>query len=212
MPTATQENQAVPQEPKTMAANEEAMIQDFAKLQEKLAACTAVCLKFLADEYSRHPEIHCDPAPEQMKEMQATPPSTIREAAEYFVGLTYVNYLVTVLLRLRTPRGRSRRSAGVQILAFGSYPFEPRATLRALLFIGFGVITATFGFVYAQMHWDHTLSRITDTNPGELGWVFWGRMIALIGVPLAGLIATEFPSIGNFVFSWMDPLTKALGK
>jgi len=37
-----------------------------------------------------------------------------------------------------------------------------------MLFL-FALILALVGFVFAQMHRDATLSRITDTTPGELG-------------------------------------------
>jgi hypothetical protein len=64
-------------------------------------------------------------------------------------------------------------------------------------------------FVFAQMHKDATLSRITDTKPGELGFDFWLRLVAFVSVPLFGLLATAFPAIGEFLFSWLQPATQA---
>jgi hypothetical protein len=63
-------------------------------------------------------------------------------------------------------------------------------------------------YVFAQMHKDPTLSRITDTKPGELGVDFWIRMISFVSVPLFSLLASVFPSIGSFLFSWLQPATQ----
>jgi hypothetical protein len=59
------------------------------------------------------------------------------------------------------------------------------------------------------MHKDATLSRITDTKPGELGLDFWLRLMAFVSVPLFSLLATAFPAVGGFLFSWLQPATQA---
>jgi hypothetical protein len=51
---------------------------------------------------------------------------------------------------------------------------------------------------------------VTDTSPGELGGEFW-RQVFTFGVgPLIGLLTTLFPSITDFVVSWLQPGTQAI--
>ncbi|HEX8838608.1 MAG TPA: hypothetical protein VF748_16825 [Candidatus Acidoferrum sp.] len=64
--------------------------------------------------------------------------------------------------------------------------------------------------VYSGMHRDASLSRITDTKPGELGIAFWVRMGAFVVVPAIGLPAAQFSEIGNFLFSWLQPAAESL--
>jgi hypothetical protein len=95
-------------------------------------------------------------------------------------------------------------------LAFASYPFQPLNALGAVFMAVFALFGAVTIVVYAQMCRDATLSHITDTNPGELGWEFWSRL-ATFGIgPLLGLLTTLFPSISDFLFSWFQPSVGAL--
>ncbi len=145
-----------------------------------------------------------------MKRLRCKPLNTFEELSEHYVSLVYINYIITILLRIRTLAMAAVGIFVFDVLAVSSYPFEPRAILRTLMFTVFVALTICFGVVYGQMHRDRTLSRITDTKPEELGSDFWFRMLGVTGLPLLTLVATEFPSIGNFIFSWVEPAMKAL--
>jgi hypothetical protein len=64
--------------------------------------------------------------------------------------------------------------------------------------------------VYSQMSRDATLSHITNTNPGELGMEFWLRLVGFGVGSLIGLLTTLFPSITDFMFSWLQPGMQSL--
>jgi len=83
-----------------------------------------------------------------------------------------LNYIVTVLLRMRT---QIATVTGVYVmlrLSLTIYPVEPKVAIRPRLILLFFVIAAVVGTTYAGMHRDATLSRLTDTKPGELGGDF----------------------------------------
>ena len=69
----------------------------------------------------------------------------------------------------------------------------------------FILIVALAAFVIAQMSRDTTLSHITNTTPGELGWDFWVRITSFVAIPLLSLLSAQFPQIGRFLFSWAQP-------
>lgn len=190
--------------------SETGLLNEFGKLQERLAGAAGWLLCALLPYYKRNPEIACELDIASTRELQGHPPNSPKGILEYYVCMVYINYIVSALLRIR---GLAMAAVGIYVLdvvALNSYPFEPRAILRSLTFGVLLALTTCFGVVYAQMHRDPVLSRITDTNPGELGADFWVRMLAVTGVPLASLLASEFPSIGDFLFSWIEPVTKAL--
>jgi hypothetical protein len=74
----------------------------------------------------------------------------------------------------------------------------------------FLAVGAMISFVYAEMHRDATLSRVTNTNPGELGMDFWIKMAAFGAGPLLSLVAYVFPGLTEFLFSWLEPGISAM--
>jgi len=90
-------------------------------------------------------------------------------------------------------------------LALSSYPFSPTPALGAIFLVLFVLVGAMVVFVYAEMHRDATLSHITQTRPGQLGFEFWSRIVSFGIGPLIGLMTTLFPSITDFVVSWLQP-------
>ena len=46
------------------------------------------------------------------------------------------------------------------------------------------LMAATVGYVYAEMHRDAILSRLTSTNAGELGLDFWMKFVSAGAIPV----------------------------
>jgi len=74
----------------------------------------------------------------------------------------------------------------------------------------FAIVGGCLIFAYAEMSRDVTLSRIANTNPGELGWEFWVKIATLGAGPLLGLLTTLFPSMTDFVVSFLQPGAQAI--
>lgn len=137
---------------------------------------------------------------------QAAPaplPEHIRNAEE-LVCITYLGFVQNILGRIRT------MALGVVWLfvaitvSVSTYPFDPRPTLNKTLVFLFIAVGAVITFVYADMHRDSTLSRVTNTTPGELGTEFWIKMIGFGVGPLIGLLAYVFPGVTDVIFSWLQ--------
>ena len=125
--------------------------------------------------------------------------------AEKLVCYVYLGFIQNILGRLR--------SIAVSILwlfvavtvAMASYPFDPRPAISAVTIILFFLLGAVIVSVYAQMHRDPILSYVTNTRPGELGIDFWIKLVGFGAGPALGLIATVFPELTDFLFSWVQP-------
>jgi hypothetical protein len=63
---------------------------------------------------------------------------------------------------------------------------------------------------FAQMDRDAILSRLSGTEPGKLDRDFYYRVVSYGALPLLALLASQFPSIGRFLFSWLQPGLNAL--
>ena len=89
------------------------------------------------------------------------------------------------------------------------YPFEPHLALQILAVALVVIMAAAVGFVYKEMHSDPILGRLTSTK-GELGWDFWIKFISAGAIPVFSLIAVQFPEVGKFLFSWLEPALQAV--
>jgi hypothetical protein len=130
--------------------------------------------------------------------------------AERFVALVYLNFMLNVVLRMRTVVLTASGLYIFMVLSINSYPFEPSVTLRSIGITMLVVLAGMVGYVSAQLHRDSILSLVTQTTPGELGIEFWIRMGTFIALPLISLLVSQFPALNNALFSWLEPAANAL--
>lgn len=60
------------------------------------------------------------------------------------------------------------------------------------------------------METDATLSRITNTDAGKLGFEFYHRLLSYGALPLLTVLATHFNGVGQMMFSWIQSALKSL--
>jgi hypothetical protein len=184
-----------------------ALMDAFQKLQETMADTAAEIVDEMLDPWWK-----CDRAPvvshdDRFKEEKL--PLT-RMLGEEFVALVYVNFLITVLLRMRTLVVTAIGMFVFVVLSMNVYPFEPHPALQTLAVTLLVVMGVAVGYVYAQMHRDPILSRLTSTTSGELGWDFWLKLASAGVIPVFSLLAVQFPEISRFLFSWLAPALQAI--
>jgi hypothetical protein len=54
------------------------------------------------------------------------------------------------------------------------------------------------------------LSRIAGSTEGKLNKGFYLRLMSYGALPVLGILASQFPAISNFLFSWVQPALEAL--
>ncbi|GAC1417428.1 MAG: hypothetical protein NVSMB62_08130 [Acidobacteriaceae bacterium] len=140
-----------------------------------------------------------------IKEPALRSPILTRMAAEEFVALIYLSYIRMVLVQIRN---RILTAACMYVLllwALTSYPWMNRHAILLALSALLALMSAVAIFIYAQMHRDQILSRTTETEPGKLDGGFIERLLPVVGIPLLSLVASQFPEVSTFVFSWLEP-------
>lgn len=151
-----------------------------------------------------------------IEKLEAGPEGTARQVAplskqeyvrnaEEFVCLTYLGFVQNILGRLRTMAISIVVLSVSCCVAISCYPFDPRQALSAVMIALFMMSSATLAFVYAGMHRDATLSHVTNTTPGELGYEFWMKLLVFVAPPLLGLLTRVFPGMTDFFFAWLQP-------
>lgn len=96
------------------------------------------------------------------------------------------------------------------LISLNSYPFQSGHVLgwfMASLLIAIGIAV---GFMLAGAERDEVLSRLNGTTPGKIGKDFYMNLLSYGAVPILIVLAAQFPSIGSFLFSWVQPVLQAL--
>jgi hypothetical protein len=129
---------------------------------------------------------------------------------EEIVGLRYLVYIRHVFRPLKDLLWLMVTGFVLSVASLHSYPFRGHrmiglASVVILLLIGVGI-----GIVFAEMERDPILSRITETKANELGKNFYWRIVQFGALPLLTVFASQFPSLGRFIFSWLEPALEAL--
>jgi hypothetical protein len=140
---------------------------------------------------------------------EAAAPAIILAAEEY-IAIRYVSMIRAVLANLRCVIAFVSISFALAVLAWNSYPFQPRQKLdwfftALLLLLGASVV-----WVFAQMHRNPILSRITDTKENELGFDFYLRVASFGALPMLTWLASQFPDIAATVYRFIAPVEPAL--
>jgi len=127
-----------------------------------------------------------------------------------FVAMRFLAYIRYVMLQLRNLMTFIGFGFVLLVLALGSYPFQSPhviAVFLGLLLIGLG---GPVVWAFMEMGRDATLSRITNTKAGSLDMEFYLRTASFVALPLLALVASHFPSAGQYISSWIQPALKAL--
>jgi hypothetical protein len=93
----------------------------------------------------------------------------------------------------------------LSLVAWNSYPFQPHAFIDWCFTLLLRITSTGFIVVFAQMHRNAILSRITDTKANELGWDFYLRLITFGGIPVLTWLAYQFPQIGGSLYKILQP-------
>jgi len=125
--------------------------------------------------------------------------------AEEFLAIRYLSLIRAVLVNMGYLMRFVSTSFILGIVALNSYPFQPRREIdwmfTGLLFIlGSGVV-----FVFAQMHRNSILNRITDSDASKLGGEFWVRLATFGAVPVLTWLAYQFPAVGGSILRMVQP-------
>lgn len=125
--------------------------------------------------------------------------------AEEFLAIRYISLIRAVLSNLRYLMMFVSASFVLTIVAWHSYPFQPRQWVdwfftTLLILLGSGIV-----WVFAQMHRNPILSRITDTKVNELGWDFYLRIVSYGALPIIAWLTYQFPDIGSLVSKFVQP-------
>ncbi len=137
-------------------------------------------------------------------------PPQIEDLANAFLALHYSPYLLYCVRQIRNLIVFLSVGFLLLVMCLSSYSrqspqFIGRSLIALFLVIGVVVLRSIIG-----MERDPILSRIAGTTPGKLGVESYLKIVGFAALPVLGLLASQFPSISNFLYSWVAPTLQAL--
>ena len=190
-------------------------VRAFKQFQFGLCRCATEVIARIISDPSRHKEplaTSLDVPAKDIEEVlkDSAKADSLEANAEEFIGLIYIYAIQHVLLDIRSHILAFTFSYFFLLMALSAYPVTPHHSIMVVLIgllLAFVIVVV---IVFMQMHRDSILSRTTSTEPGKLDIAFWEKLISVLGVPLIGLLASQFPEISNFLFSWLEPSLQTL--
>lgn len=132
--------------------------------------------------------------------------------AEELIAIRVVAYIYRLFPYLRNTLLLLTGGLLVLLAALVSYPFQPQHFLMlvmwAMMLGGIGLAV----MIVVQMNRCEVLSRVAKVEPGKLTLDrhFLSRVIVYALLPLLSLLASQFPQVRGFAFSWLETILKTL--
>jgi hypothetical protein len=131
--------------------------------------------------------------------------------ANEYIAMRFGAYVRYVTLQLKNLMTFMSMGLFLLLLAAVSYPFQEPQSIAWSLIVIVVVLLFGVGTVLLQMDRDSILSRMSETPPGEVKrGAFLLHMLSVGGLPVLTALAAVFPSMGNVLFSWIQPMLTAL--
>jgi len=164
------------------------------------------------DQYDREQSVKPDQGVRHLihNRMPVSDANDIAVIAEEFIALRMVAFLRYVGVQLRNLLSFVAAGFILCVASIRSYPFLAHGSIGWALTVTFFALGIPMVIAFAQMDKDAALSRLSDTDPGKLDRAFYLRLVSYGGLPLLTVLASQFPVIGRFLFSWVQPAIAAL--
>ena len=130
--------------------------------------------------------------------------------AEDIVALPFYAYIRRVLNELRNILFFLGIAVSLLFAALHTYAFRADQAINWWFFGLFVVMGGGVVFIIGQMERNAVLSRLSNTNPGELGTNFYVQLVKYGAIPALTIFGSQVPQISNLLLKWVQPALQAL--
>ncbi|HYK37848.1 hypothetical protein [Alloacidobacterium sp.] len=128
-----------------------------------------------------------------------------------YIALRYVALIKYVNSQVRWLLAFVLYGYVVLILGVRAYPFQGQHTIASILTITFSVMFLLAAILFVQMDSNPLLSTLEHSTPGKANYFEAAlRLLSVGGIPLIAVLASQFPAIEQFAFSWIKPTIDSL--
>jgi hypothetical protein len=129
------------------------------------------------------------------------------------VALRVAAWLRYVFAHMRSCLIGALAGGVLALVGVTAYAFQPRHFVSLAIGLALATAVGLTLLVFVQMDRNATLSRIGATTPGKITFdrTFFSKLFTFVGLPVLGLIATQFPAVGRLLGSIASQLLRISG-
>lgn len=129
------------------------------------------------------------------------------------VALRVAAWLRYVFAHMRSCLIGALASGVLALVGVTAYAFQPRHFVSLAIGLALAAAVGLTLLVFVQMDRNATLSRIGNTTPGKVTFdrTFFTKTFTFVGLPILGLIATQFPEVGHLLGGLAGQLLRIAG-
>jgi hypothetical protein len=135
------------------------------------------------------------------------------EDVRQFLALRVAAWLRYVFAHMRNCLTGALTCGLLCLVGVTTYVFQPKQFVTLAVGLALGAAVGLTLLVFLQMDRNDTLSRIGETTPGKvnLDLPFFSKLFTYVGIPALGLIATQFPAVGQLLGRLADQVLRVAG-
>jgi hypothetical protein len=141
------------------------------------------------------------------------PPAGETAEIETFLAIRVVAYLRYIFAHLRYALVAATICGLTLLVAVSSYAFQPKRFLSFAIWMALLTASALTLRAFVQMDRNGALSAIAGTDAGKvsLDRTFFSNLLTYGGIPVLGIVLTQFPTVGHLFGGWLGPLLRVVG-
>ena len=132
------------------------------------------------------------------------------DLSQAFVAFHYASFLIYGVRQIQNLMVFLSLGFVLLIVSLSSYTLQSPQLINRLLLLLFSLIGVVMWTCLTGMERDAILSRINGSHPGQLNSAFYFKLAGYTALPVVSLLASQFPSISSFLFSWVAPTLEGL--
>jgi hypothetical protein len=141
------------------------------------------------------------------------PSGDVSTEIDRFVALRVVSWIRYVFAHLRFSLISAMACSLFVLVGVSAYAFQPKryVSFGLWVFLLAGSLLALRVFV--RMDRNTVLSAIGGTEAGKVSFdrTFFSNLLTYGGIPVLGVVLTQFPAVGSLLGDWLQPLLRLLG-
>lgn len=132
---------------------------------------------------------------------------------ETYLAIRVVAYLRYVFAHLRYALVSATICGLTLLVAVSSYAFQPKRFLSFGIWMALLLASVMTLRAFMQMDRNGALSAISGTAAGKvsLDRTFFSNLLTYGGIPVIGVVLTQFPAVGHVFGGWLGPLLRVVG-
>lgn len=132
---------------------------------------------------------------------------------ETYLAIRVVAYLRYVFAHLRYALASATLCGLTLLVAVSSYAFQPKRFLSFGIWMALLLASVMTLRAFVQMDRNGALSAISGTDAGKvsLDRTFFSNLFTYGGIPVLGVVLTQFPAVGHVFGGWLGPLLRVVG-